>query len=625
MPGMPAMPMGIPGMPMMQMPMMPAMPQMAMVVPSPGAVSLPPLQGIDPNAQMAAIQAQQQQLAAMLQSNAAQQQQKQQQPQEQPEEQSQEEPVDSPELEKQKQAQKEQLQKLQNQLNVQLEQVKKQQEELSKQPQQQPNQPTQQAKGTTPSAGVDSKTGSKPKAASVVAPKETGLAKAEKEIPKCHLHKKPNAKCKFCKKYEDMMKVRAEEEKVAEVAKKETAASGIHHTDQHGKLEITNTKTYGFPPLLQTHILESAHYKSLLKMSTFEQVLDECYEYATSVLTYHANSGTMPSGFFVCLYRFFTLGIDGVQLKKLIDNRDSPFIRCTGFLFIRFGLPHAQFWDWLEEYLLDDEEFQPTPDTTTTIGEFVEDLLMKDKFYDSVLLPRVLGGAKRKLEDLIAPIDQYRRRTKANKEIVDLYRKGSLRVEACSNGDWLEGRSIELLDEYPSRLKVRVRLEDRTEDIVHLGKVILRDSADSYGRDRRDRSRSRSPGRASGSDLTRSRGVSDAELIAQMRASSADKAVTSGKDYARKPLGYKASCALAREQGKASIRLMEEETFVEGTRSSRARALPEKEEKKQEMSLEQKQRMKQLFEKYGVSAPAASPAGGAGYNDVEQVDRMRLG
>lgn len=330
------------------------------------------------------------------------------------------------------------------------------------------------------------------------------------------------------------------------------------------------------------------------------------------------------------------MGIDGRMLKKLIDNRDSPFIRCTGFLFIRFGLPHTQLWEWLEEYVLDDEEFLPSPDAPgrITVGEFIESLLTSEKYYDSVLLPRLPLGAKRKLEELLAPIDQYRRRTRANKDLLDLYRNHSLRVEAISNGDWLEGRSLELVDDVPSRIKVRVRLEDRSEENVHLGKVILRESASEYGsRGRgggRDRSRSREKNQGkdwnswnnSSQDLTRSRGRSDAELISEMRERDRDKAVTSGKDYARKPVGYKAACALPREQGQASYRLMEEETFVRESRPTRSRQSPEREEKKKEHSLEHQMRMKQLFEKYGLSRAAEATSA---RSDMEGPDHMRLG
>jgi len=74
-------------------------------------------------------------------------------------------------------------------------------------------------------------------------------------------------------------------------------------------------------------------------------------------------------------------GKDG--LKRLIESPESPYIRCCGFLYVRFGLPHDQLLGWLGEYLIDDEEFKPSPDSDykTTIGEYVEGLMNQDKYY----------------------------------------------------------------------------------------------------------------------------------------------------------------------------------------------------------------------------------------------------
>merc|ERR1711972_663286 len=209
----------------------------------------------------------------------------------------------------------------------------------------------------------------------------------------------------------------------------------------------------------------------------------------------------------------------------------------------------------------------------------------------------------RKLEEKLAPVGQYRKRTKANKEILDVYRDPGTKIEACIDGDWLRGTTTELDDGHPTRVKVQVRLEDGSEDTVHLGMLILTDSSriPSGGSRKRGRSRSRSPG-GSRIDWSRYKGRSDKELVDEMRSRDREKAVCStGKDYARKPVGYKAACALPREQGNASYKLMEEETFVPISRPNRQRTpSPEREGafgKRQ--SVEHQARMQQLFEKYG--------------------------
>lgn len=36
----------------------------------------------------------------------------------------------------------------------------------------------------------------------------------------------------------------------------------------------------------------------------------------------------------------------------MINNRDSPYIRGIGFMFIRFCQPPADLWAWMEPYLV---------------------------------------------------------------------------------------------------------------------------------------------------------------------------------------------------------------------------------------------------------------------------------
>mmetsp|Transcript_55209 Transcript_55209/g.162313 ORF Transcript_55209/g.162313 Transcript_55209/m.162313 type:complete len:595 (-) Transcript_55209:113-1897(-) len=459
------------------------------------------------------------------------------------------------------------------------------------------------------------------------------LAEAAKK--KCHLHKKPKNNCKFCKNYQELLEVAQKQPEKGDSGggrkpgrKLDRAISEDRdNTDRRGPLELVNPKTYGFSGLLQTHVVECAHFKSLMTLETFEQLVDETYQFANSVEPYMANSGTLPSALFCCLYRFFTLGLDGRQLRRLLDNQESPYIRAAGFLYVRYGLPHDQLLSWLGEYVLDDEEFKPSPDSEwkTTIGEYVEGLIAQDKYYVTPM-PRLPMATKRHVEERLAPLGQNRKRMQANKAIMDTFREPSVKVEASIGGEWLKGSIIELDEETPSRPKCRIRLDDGSEEYVQLGKVILVDrSSVRGGREGRGRERSRSPNRTSWSF---DKGRSDKELLDEMRSKEREKAVcSSGKDYARKPVGYKAACALPREQGQASYRLMEEETFVPMNRGSKRRSpTPDRNEKVfgNRQSAEHQARMQQLFEKYG-NQKAAGTGGSQAHDGVDGPDVMRLG
>lgn len=224
---------------------------------------------------------------------------------------------------------------------------------------------------------------------------------------------------------------------------------------------------------------------------------------------------------------------------------------------------------------------------------------------------------------MLAPVEQNRKRTKANKEIVALFREAGTKIEACIGGDWVLGTIIELEEDAPTRIKVRARLDDGSEEYVHLGKAILCDKGGPKARGGRGRSRSRSPRM----DWSRNKGRSDAELLDDMRSREREKAVcSSGKDYARKPVGYKAACALPREQGAASYRLMEEETFIPANRGGRRARSPSPQQEAlagRRPSAEHQARMQQLFEKYG-NVRAGSEVSQRS-DEVDRPDVMRLG
>ncbi|CAL1167918.1 unnamed protein product [Cladocopium goreaui] len=127
-------------------------------------------------------------------------------------------------------------------------------------------------------------------------------------------------------------------------------------------------------------------------------------------------------------------------------------------------------------------------------------------------------------------------------------------------------------------------------------------------------------------DWAREKGKTDKELVEEMRKADREKAVcSSGKEYAKKPVGYKAACALPREQGAASHRLMEEETFVPMKQVRRRSPSPSKGEqdfRRNAPSAEHQARMQQLFEKYGM---AKGSEGGRTGHDIDGPEMMRFG
>lgn len=43
------------------------------------------------------------------------------------------------------------------------------------------------------------------------------------------------------------------------------------------------------------------------------------------------------------------------QIKELLDYQGAPYVRCAGFLYLRFCCNPEHLWDWFGKYLLDEE------------------------------------------------------------------------------------------------------------------------------------------------------------------------------------------------------------------------------------------------------------------------------
>merc|ERR1712232_1158790 len=105
----------------------------------------------------------------------------------------------------------------------------------------------------------------------------------------CHLHSKPKKNCKFCQRFEEAMnRITAS---FAVSSAKESSGKVDDMSNQHTIL-VSNSKTFGFSPLLQTHIVESAHLKALLTLETFDQLIEEMYQFADNIEPYMSNSST---------------------------------------------------------------------------------------------------------------------------------------------------------------------------------------------------------------------------------------------------------------------------------------------------------------------------------------------
>lgn len=464
------------------------------------------------------------------------------------------------------------------------------------------------------------------------------------DVPKCHLHNKPQPyQCRFCKRWKEALKM---------IAKAKADAVEKYANENADVVEVTNTTTYNISTVLRDHILKCGYFKNtLLNMDDFNAVIDEIYDHAEHAEPYSVGSNTLPSSLFCALYKMFTMRLTEQQLRTLMEHQDSPYIRCCGFLYVRFGFSADKMWDWYQDYFCDEAIFMPgtDKDRTMTVGEYCETLLTEDKYFNTVL-PRLPVKYKNRFGMMLGNMDEFRKRQRSNRHILETYRQPHLKVEVYRKNEWESASIVECIDEVPTRVMIRVRLDDGTEENFPLGYVVIGEDVEIISSDRdRSRSRSRSRGRRgrgrspdASMDWCRNKGTTFKELEEKYFERQRQGAVATGKDYARPVAGFKKALQTKMD---ASIethgRGYTGGLISSGRRRSRtpspgrgrggrggARGADEPSRNYDQQLPSQQNRMAQLMERYGPQQGMGNYAAKAkpkNNDDVLGPDRMTLG
>lgn len=207
-------------------------------------------------------------------------------------------------------------------------------------------------------------------------------------------------------------------------------------------------------------------------------------------------AGGIVSTPFCILYKLFTLKPTRKQILTLMKSKDSPFIRATAFLYIRYTQPPDQLWNWFNKYLSDPEEFQPRAgfghgSLAMTIGEMVRHLLTKLDWF-STLFPRIPVPIQKDIDNKLREYDEQNPTENKRKEPEVESEEKSNSKKNRDEDDGHRHRSRH------DRSRSRDRGDNRDgQDHRHKKhKSSRRDDEDNYGRSFR-RSKDRSPDRRS--------------------------------------------------------------------------------------------------------------------------------
>lgn len=341
----------------------------------------------------------------------------------------------------------------------------------------------------------------------------------------------------------------------------------------------------------------------------------------------------------------------GRQIQNMLDDEHSPYIRCLGFLYLRFGCDPKDLWGWFEPYLEDEEPVRPASDQTVemSIGQYCA-MLLKDMNYYGTMLPRIPVKTERTIKIMLLLLEQKQERRVKNERIKDRFQVGgrvsAIYVDEEAGPQWYDA-VIDAIDD--SGMYQVTFPEYGNTELVDLGDMKLPDTdggvdgdskrSDSRerdsrsrsgsaarhhrerGRDRRrdrddshdrhrSRSRSRDRRRRRSNSRSKDRGSSSAapttqDLMEEVLRRERDRSAAVGKDYAQRPASYKGSLSLkldtftARQKSRSRSPTRSRRSPKRDRREQRKSKSKSPEPEKRVMSAEALERQRKLKERYG--------------------------
>ena len=125
-------------------------------------------------------------------------------------------------------------------------------------------------------------------------------------------------------------------------------------------------------------------------------------------------------------------------MALMLDHTDSPYIRCIGFLYLRYAADSATLWSWFEPYLHDGESVQVCQGKAdTTVGRFAQ-MLLNDLDYYGTRLPRPPLIIERQFKVKLLQAEKVEERAKRhlqNHAAMEYFQKTGARIQALYGDD----------------------------------------------------------------------------------------------------------------------------------------------------------------------------------------------
>jgi pre-mRNA-splicing factor 38B len=155
-----------------------------------------------------------------------------------------------------------------------------------------------------------------------------------------------------------------------------------------------NDDTFHWHPVLLRNTIHSSYFiKCCRELQDWNAIIDEIYCEVKTMDTFCSSAvKPQPSSAFCLLLRLLTYRMTEHQVSLTLQHADSPYIRAIGFLYLRYVCPPERMLEYIEPYLLvDDEDGQEIKVDRLTIplAKFIRLLFTHRDYFGGTPLPRL--------------------------------------------------------------------------------------------------------------------------------------------------------------------------------------------------------------------------------------------
>ena len=251
----------------------------------------------------------------------------------------------------------------------------------------------------------------------------------KKNKKKCDLHfEKLSEKCRKCKIIIEEIK-NEENKKMINLSyfqKKENPNLKNQNTKKknHKEYFLQNSSNGKLNNLLLNNILSCQYFKEVVLFKDFQSLEKEIINNVTNIEAWAVGISGVPSTFFCCLYRLFTLQISNEQISHLLKS-EFIYVKLIGILYLRFLGEANYLWEYLSPFLSDKTLFYPKVDKKNkiTVSEYVQQLFVDEKHYGT-RLPRIPVKIERDIKIKLMCYKEMEEREKENMKIIDKFNLG---------------------------------------------------------------------------------------------------------------------------------------------------------------------------------------------------------